>query len=108
NGGQRHKSGQGKNKWKGEKNKGKSEYNSDQHHQNGEHDQNESSSKGKESFWKSKNGGKKSDKSKIQCYSYDKWGHYAFECRSKGKKKQDNEAHLARHNDSDSDGDNKL
>ncbi|PNX76038.1 retrovirus-related Pol polyprotein from transposon TNT 1-94 [Trifolium pratense] len=57
-----------------------------------------------ECFIKGKNGGKKSDKSKIQCYNCEKWGHYAFECRSKGKKKLDNEAHHARQHDSDSDG----
>ncbi|MCI59854.1 retrovirus-related Pol polyprotein from transposon TNT 1-94, partial [Trifolium medium] len=54
--------------------------------------------------FKGKNGGKKSDKSKIQCYNCDKWGHYASECRSKGKKKQENEAHHAMHDESDSDG----
>ncbi|CAJ2653926.1 unnamed protein product [Trifolium pratense] len=96
NGGSWNKNGKGKNKWN--KNKGKSDGSHDQNHHNGEEDQSESSKN------KTKNGGKKGDKSKIQCYSCDKWGHYASECRSKGKKKQENEANHARHNDSDSDG----
>ncbi|XP_045831524.1 uncharacterized protein LOC123922907 [Trifolium pratense] len=99
NGGQWNKNGKGKNKCKGEKNKGKGEFSNDH---NGDQDQSESSKKDR--FIKGKNGGKKSDKSKIQCYNCEKWGHYAFECRSKGKKKQDNKAHHARQHDSDSDG----
>ncbi|XP_045792104.1 uncharacterized protein LOC123886874 [Trifolium pratense] len=97
NGGQWNKNGKGKNKWN--KHKGKTKFSNDH---NGDHDQPESSKK--DSFIKGKNGGKKSDKSKIQCYNCEKWGHYAFECRSKGKKKLDNEAHHARQHDSDSDG----
>ncbi|PNX61368.1 retrovirus-related Pol polyprotein from transposon TNT 1-94, partial [Trifolium pratense] len=72
NGGQWNKNGKGKNKWKGEKNKGKGEFSNDQNHHNGDQDQSESSKK--DSFIKGKNGGKKSDKSKIQCYSYDSKG----------------------------------
>ncbi|XP_045802027.1 uncharacterized protein LOC123895611 [Trifolium pratense] len=97
NGGQWNKNGKGKNKWN--KNKGKAEFINDH---NGDQDQSESSKK--DSFFKGKNGGKKSDKSKIQCYSCEKWGHCASECRSKGNKKQDNEAHHARHDESDFDG----
>ncbi|KAK2352556.1 putative mitochondrial protein [Trifolium repens] len=100
----KNKNYKGKSKWKSEKNKGKGESNHDQDHQNGDQGQAESSNKNKDSYLKHKNGGKKSDKSKIQCYNCDKWGHYASECRGKGKKKQENEAHHARHNDSDFDG----
>ncbi|GAU21786.1 hypothetical protein TSUD_329110 [Trifolium subterraneum] len=98
------KGGNGKGKWKGEKNKGKNESSYDQHHHSNDQSQGDSSNKGREGSLKNKNHGKKSDKSKIQCYSCDKWGHYASECRSKGdKQKQEDEAHHARHNGSDSD-----
>ncbi|KAK2417383.1 putative mitochondrial protein [Trifolium repens] len=97
------KNGKGKGKWKNDKNKGKNESSYDQDHHNGDHSQADSSNKGGNGYGKNKNQSKK-DKSKIQCFSCNKWGHYASECQNKGKKKQDNEAHHARQNDSDSDG----
>jgi sarcosine oxidase delta subunit len=97
------KNGKGKGKWKNDKYKGKNESSYDQDHHNGDHSQADSSTKGKDGYGKNKNQSKK-DKSKIQCFCCNKWGHYASECQNKGKKKQDNEAHHARQNDSDSDG----
>ncbi|KAK2440388.1 putative mitochondrial protein [Trifolium repens] len=38
---------------------------------------------------------KKKDKSHIQCYSCEKWGHYASECKSKKVQDSDNEANAA-------------
>ncbi|CAJ2647891.1 unnamed protein product [Trifolium pratense] len=76
NGGQWNKNGKGKNKWN--KHKGKAEFSNDH---NGDQDQPESSKK--DSFIKG-----------------NKW----WKEESKGKKKQENEANHARHNDSDSDG----
>ncbi|CAJ2656906.1 unnamed protein product [Trifolium pratense] len=41
---------------------------------------------------------KKKDKSHIQCYNCQKWGHYASECRSKKAKDSDDEANLVEEN----------
>ncbi|WJX11887.1 hypothetical protein P8452_02442 [Trifolium repens] len=89
------KNGKSKMKWKTEKNKG----GDDQDHHNGDQDQADSSTSGKNK--KNKQG--KKDKSKIQCFCCKKWGHFASECRNKGKNKEE-EANHARENDSDSDG----
>ncbi|KAK2370871.1 putative mitochondrial protein [Trifolium repens] len=82
------KNGKGKMKWKTEKNKG-----------GDDQDQADSSTSGKNK--KNKQG--KKDKSKIQCFCCKKWGHFASECRNKGKNKEE-EANHARENDFDSDG----
>ncbi|PNX67286.1 retrovirus-related Pol polyprotein from transposon TNT 1-94, partial [Trifolium pratense] len=48
---------------------------------------------------------KKKDKSHIQCYNCQKWGHYASECRSKKAKDSDDEANLVEENSDEGKGD---
>ncbi|XP_019431231.1 PREDICTED: uncharacterized protein LOC109338443 [Lupinus angustifolius] len=47
-------------------------------------------------------GKKKKDQSKIQCFNYKKWGHFASDCKL-GMKSKDAEASLAKEEDSDED-----
>lgn len=51
-----------------------------------------------------KGGRKKFDKRKIQCYNYNKWGHFPYQCISgkEGKGKSKNQTNLAHDDGSDS------
>jgi len=86
------KNKKGKGKWKGS---GQGSSSSGNHNQNKETN--------KKSGGNHKVGKKKFNKKEIQCYNYQKWGHFADERRNKRVPKNVDEAQLAQDEDSDSD-----
>ncbi|RDX93959.1 hypothetical protein CR513_23706, partial [Mucuna pruriens] len=54
-------------------------------------------------------GQRKFDKRNIQCYAYQKWGHFANKCYSnKGRQRNEDEAQMAQGDSDDSDSDHVL